>query len=87
MTMGEERALFPSFLSPSLTGRLSITLGPFSPVGKGIIGQWKQGGEVFQAASIPNPTLRHNSINPPAHCQGGQVEEGRRAVKWRTKGG
>ncbi|TNN56556.1 hypothetical protein EYF80_033201 [Liparis tanakae] len=31
-------------------------------VGGEIIGQWKQRGE---AASVPNQTLRHNSINPP----------------------
>lgn len=36
----------------------------FRAVGKVIIGQWKQGGEVFQAASMPNLTLRHNSISP-----------------------
>lgn len=44
-----ERESTPSLISsvsPSLTGRLSVTLGPFSPVGKGIIGQWKQGGEL-----------------------------------------
>lgn len=61
--MGEESAFF---LSPSLTGRLYMTLGPFRSVGKGIIGQWKQGGEVFQAVAIPNLTLRHNSISPLA---------------------
>lgn len=82
--MGEESAPFPSFL-PSLTGRLSITVGLFSPVGKGIIGQWKQEGEVFQAASSLNPTPRHNSINPPVHWHGGQVQERRRAVKQRTE--
>lgn len=73
--MGSERESTPSLISsvsPSLTGRLSVTLGPFQPSRKGDnwpveAGRW--------AASVPNLTLRHSSINPPAPCQGGQVEE------------
>lgn len=63
----EKRALsLVCSLSPSLIGRLSIILGPFSPVWKGDnwpaeTGRW--------AVSIPNPTLRHNSINPPMHYE------------------
>lgn len=83
MTMeGRESTLpFISSLHPSLTGRLSITLGPFSPVGKGIISQWRQGGE------LPLFQIRHwgTTLSIPRHSQGGQVEERRRAVKRRTE--
>lgn len=82
MTMGE--CTFLHFLTLSLSHWrviYTVTLGPFRSVLKGIIGQWKQEGEVFQAASILNPTLRHNSYQSPVYRQGGQVEERRRAVK------
>lgn len=55
------------------------TQGPLCPVGGEIIGQWKQGGE---AASVPNQTLRHNSINPPcalsAEARWGRTERDER---------
>lgn len=45
-----------STLSLSLSGRLSITLGPFSPVGKGIIGQRKWEVRYFK---LPLFQIRH----------------------------
>lgn len=64
------------------TGRLSVALGPFSPAETRIIGRQQQGGEIFQAASVPNLTRTHNSDN----SQSDGRTAGWREARW-SKGG